>query len=78
MPKQTQCDRILAYMEQFGSITALDAMREFGCMRLAARIADLKGMGHHIVSHSSKVKNRFGDPVTVTEYRLEERSESKC
>ena len=34
--------RILDYMLENGSITALEAMREFGIMRLASRISDLK------------------------------------
>lgn len=31
-----------------GPITPLDAIREAKCMRLAARIADLKAEGHNI------------------------------
>ena len=38
----TQCEKILDYMRSNGSITPLDALREFGCMRLASRINDLK------------------------------------
>ena len=38
----TQCERIINYIEDNGSITQLDALREFGCMRLASRISDLK------------------------------------
>lgn len=34
--------RILDYMLEYGSITALEAMKEFGIMRLASRISDLK------------------------------------
>ena len=33
--KKTQCEMILAYMEEVGSITPAEAMQEFGCMRLA-------------------------------------------
>jgi hypothetical protein len=35
-----------------GPITALDAIREAKCMRLAARIADLKEQGHNIVTET--------------------------
>lgn len=38
----TQTDRVLMYMRDFGSISPLEAMRDLGCMRLAARISDLK------------------------------------
>lgn len=39
---------ILLYLKEHGSITALDAIREFGCMRLAARISDLRERGYDI------------------------------
>lgn len=34
--KMTQCEKILKYIDENGSITPLDALREFGCMRLAS------------------------------------------
>ena len=36
---------ILEYMEKHGSITPLEAQRELGCMRLGARIWDLRHEG---------------------------------
>ena len=44
----TQNEAILNYLQSGGSITALESVQEFGCMRLAARIADLKADGHDI------------------------------
>ena len=38
----TQCDRILQYMHDFGSINPVQAMSDLGVMRLGARIWDLK------------------------------------
>lgn len=58
--KLTQCEMILQYIEETGSITPLDALREFGCMRLASRMCDIKKM--------EKAKNRYGDPVTYARY----------
>lgn len=46
----TQCDRILNHLKRFGSITQLEAVEEYGCYRLSARIADLKAKGYKIVS----------------------------
>ena len=66
----TQCERILRYMEENGSITPLDAMREFGCMRLGARIWDLKKAGKRIIKTSQTAKNRYGDKVTFARYFL--------
>lgn len=68
----TQCDRIIQYMEANGGITAWEAMREFGCMRLAARIADLKDRGYKIVTTTEKSRNRFGEPVCFAKYTLQE------
>ena len=46
MNKTTQCQKILAYIDKHGGITPLEALTEIGCMRLAARIADLEKVGH--------------------------------
>jgi len=51
---KSQNDKILAYIKRRGSITALDAVR-FGCLRLAARISDLRDMGFQI---SSKLETK--------------------
>lgn len=45
----SQAREILEYMQKGNSITPLEALRKFGCMRLAARIADIKEMGHEVV-----------------------------
>jgi hypothetical protein len=37
-------------MQAGNSITHMDALRMFGCARLAARIDDLRKMGHIIVT----------------------------
>ena len=44
----TQCDMVLAYIAEHGSITALEADDALGVRRLAARIADLRDQGHDI------------------------------
>lgn len=46
----TQSHRILAALQDGRRITALDAWREFGCLRLAARIHDLCRAGHNILA----------------------------
>ncbi|WP_369608232.1 helix-turn-helix domain-containing protein [Snodgrassella alvi] len=40
--KEAQTIQILEFMRAGNSITPLDALRKFGCMRLGARIYDLK------------------------------------
>ncbi len=69
--KPNQNERILEYIEEFGSITQLEALKEIGCMRLASRISDLKRLGYPIVSEIETVENRFGEKVHIKRYRME-------
>ncbi len=48
MTEKSQNEKVLAALMSGRSITAVDALREFGCFRLAARIAVLREMGHQI------------------------------
>lgn len=66
----TQCEKILDHMRLKGSITSIDALREFGCMRLASRITDLKAQGYDIMSKMESNKNRYGDTVRYARYTL--------
>ena len=70
--KSTQCEKVLAYMRQFGSITQLQALQDIGCMRLASRISDLRQQGVAIGRRIKTSKNRYGDSVSFAEYYLEE------
>tara|TARA_Y100000814_G_C12355286_1_gene407971 strand:- start:190 stop:474 length:285 start_codon:yes stop_codon:yes gene_type:complete len=46
----TQAQKILNHLQNGNSITAIDALNNFGCFRLAARISDLKKDGWDIKS----------------------------
>lgn len=69
--KPTQNERILDYMNRFGSITQFEALQDLGVMRLASRISDLRSLGYPIVSSVETVKNRFGENCHIKRYRLE-------
>lgn len=69
--KPTQNDRIIDYINRFGSITQLEALRDLGVMRLASRISDLRRLGYPITSDIETVKNRFGEKCHVKRYRIE-------
>lgn len=45
-----QNDAILAHLKAGNELTPLDALNRFGCLRLAARIADLREAGYQIDS----------------------------
>lgn len=66
----TRKDRVLKYMRDFGSITSWEAFRELGVTRLSAVIFDLKKDGYEIASKSESTRNRYGDKVTFSRYRL--------
>lgn len=42
MKDTSQTERIKAYLLKGKTLTALDALQKFGCLRLASRIAELK------------------------------------
>lgn len=67
----TQCDRILRHLESGGSLTAAQAMQEYGIYRLASRINDLKKRGVPIKKRNVSSKNRYGETVCFAEYYLE-------
>lgn len=67
----TQCERILRHLEDYGSITSLEAMTEYGIMRLASRISDLKKLGYPIIGDTETGKNRYGEETRFSRYRLE-------
>lgn len=67
----SQCDKILAWLKAGKPITPLVALNEFGCNRLAARVADLRAAGHPVQSRMITVFNRDGGKCRVAEYRLE-------
>ena len=51
--------QVLTLLKQGRKLTALDALREIGCMRLAARIYDLRGVGHEISGVRQQVGKKF-------------------
>ena len=66
---ESQSDRILHALEQGDRLTPLDALSRFGCIRLAARIFDLRRGGHDIQERLVPVETRNGT-AEVAEYRL--------
>ena len=61
---------ILKHLKTHVGITQITALEKYGCMRLASRIADLRGEGYHIETNTKEVRNRWGEKCRVAEYRL--------
>lgn len=72
----TQNEMILDHLRTYGKITPLSALEQYGCMRLAARIADLREQGKQdgftIDMNMVSAKNRFGQTVSFAEYTYKE------
>jgi hypothetical protein len=61
----TQTQKILNYLNTGKRLTAIEALKKFGCFRLAARIADLRNQGHTIWTDYVTVNNK-----TFAAYKL--------
>lgn len=70
-----QCEMILQHMQKYGSITHLEAEKEYGIARLASRINDLRRQGVAIQSQIVTGKNRRGETTHYAVYRLAEVAE---
>ena len=64
--KPTQAKRILGYLQAGHRLTPMDALEQFGCFRLAARIHELRRDGWGIQERT--VETRGGK--RVAEYSL--------
>ena len=76
MPKGQKA-RVKKFLQEFGSITPYDALKEFGIMRLSAIIFELRHFDDKlpIATKMEKSINRFGEPVQYARYVLLEESE---
>lgn len=65
-----QCQRVVDYMREYGSISQLEAIRDISVMRLASRISDIKKQGVKVNTVREKSKNKYGEPVVYVRYSL--------
>ena len=66
---ETQNKRIEKYLLSGRTLTPLDALYEFSCFRLSARIYDLRKRGYDIESKPRKITSD-GKQKVVVEYKL--------
>lgn len=72
---RTQEDKIMEFINRYGSITPMDAVK-MGIMRLAARVYDInnsmdpKYQGVHIIAEPDEAENQDGEMVKFARYRL--------
>lgn len=66
----TQTEKIIEYIQENGSITPLDALKEIGCVRLASRMCDIKKMGYAVNKKMETATNRNGERVMYARYTI--------
>lgn len=76
MKKITQKERVLNHLKEQKTITSWEAIKEYGCTRLADVIFRLKEE-YNIAKRMVSSKNRFGDSVSYAEYKLIGRKTNK-
>ena len=68
--RTSQCQKILKHLIRYGQITSMQAIKNFGCTRLAARIADLKEKGVGIETEMVYKKSANGEYIHYGLYKL--------
>lgn len=68
--KITQRDRVIMYLQDFGSISSWDAYKDLGITQLATRIFELKQRGYKFKTERISTKNRYGDASHYFKYTL--------
>lgn len=66
----TQSERIIDYIERFGSITPMQAFYDLGITKLATRVSEMKKDGIEFDQEMVSSKNRYGDTVSYMRYSL--------
>lgn len=70
----TQCEKLLAYLEQYGSISGLECIMALGIMNYKGRICDLRQDGYDIETVFETLTNARGEKKTFARYIYHERS----
>ena len=67
--RKTMQQRILDYMNDFGSITTLEAFKDLGCTRLSEYIRRIR-LEYNVEDTWETSTNRYGDKVQFKRYYL--------
>lgn len=76
--RMTKTERVLRHLQEFGSITSWEAIKEYGATRLSAIIFNLKKKGYTFADEQVDFTDRYGYPGHFKKYILiNERNEEK-
>ena len=65
-----QHERIIQYMNRYGSITPFEAFEDLGVTKLATRISEMIRDGVIIEKCPERRKNRYGEVTHYMRYKL--------
>lgn len=66
----TQREMIISHLNEYGTITPMDALKEYGVYRLAAIIHNLRADGYNIETNLIPHRNKFGNINKYAQYNL--------
>lgn len=66
----TQAERIARYIQEYGSITPMEAFADLGITKLATRISEMKREGYEFDQEIVKGMNRYGENIHFMRYRM--------
>lgn len=68
--KTTKKSLVLKHLQEYGSITSLQAYDLYGATRLSSIIFDLKKEGHNIMTKDLNTLDHLGNKCTFANYML--------
>ena len=68
----TQREAIIDYIDEFGSITPMQAFSDLGVTKLATRISEMRKDGWKFKIEMVSTKNRYGKSVSYAKYSFAE------
>ena len=66
----TQGEMIINYINEFRSITPMQAFADLGITKLATRVSEMKKAGVQFEQQMVSSKNRYGKNVSYMQYKL--------
>ena len=64
----TQYEKIIDYMNDFGSISPMEAFADLGITKLATRISEMRRDGIDIIGTMETSRNRYGETTHYMRY----------
>lgn len=71
----TQKQRIAKYLDDFGTITPMEAFHDLGITKLATRISEMKKDGYKFQTEMIHSKDRYGKPTRYAKYSWDKQNE---